>query len=238
MTEFTYSPPESPAFLHTLRIYLQAINKDNIGALLIDATSEVIPSNSFSHRLNSYDATVRFCVPVAHLPKFTESVKKELLAAVYTVFPKEIGYEINNLEVSPIIEAPPDDGKLLSNSASLVSSGTIEHDGLRFRSRSEVKVYNELKRRNVLFFSNATAVLGGKDVKREPDFLVCQDGKWGILEVMGDQYHPSATAMRDHDRARLFKDYGLYFIEFYDAKECYNSPAQVVDEFLKHLSKS
>jgi hypothetical protein len=30
--------------------------------------------------------------------------------------------------------------------------------------------------------------------------------RWGLLEVMGEAYHPAATAVRDHDRARLFKD--------------------------------
>lgn len=137
-----------------------------------------------------------------------------------------------------MLEAPPDDESSLSNSASLVSNGTIEHDGLRFRSRSEIKIYDALKKRNVLFFANATAVLGGKAVKREPDFLVCQNGKWGILEVMGDQYHPSNTAIRDHDRARLFKGYGLFCIEFFNATRCYNEPNEVVDDFLKLLSQA
>lgn len=69
--------------------------------------------------------------------------------------------------------------------------------------------------------------------KREPDFLVCQNGKWGILEVMGAEYHPDAT--KDHDRARLFKDYGLTYIEFYNANRCYNDPEGVVGDFLKRL---
>lgn len=238
MTEFTYTPPESTAFMYTLRTYLQAMGRDDIATLLTNANCEFFPSSSFSHiRWNSYDATVRLFVPVIYISKFTESIRQELFNAVDTVFPKEVGFEIVDLEVSPIIEAPPDDERRLLNSASLVSSGSIEHDGLRFRSRSEIKVYEVLKKRSVLFFANATAVLGGKDAKREPDFLVCQGGKWGILEVMGEQYHPTATAMRDHDRARLFKDYGLFYIEFYDATQCYNNPEGVVDDFLKRLSK-
>ena len=98
-------------------------------------------------------------------------------------------------------------------------------------------MYEALKKRNVLFFANATAVLGGKNKKKEPDFLICQNGKWGILEVMGDLYHTPTTAMQDHDRARLFKDYGVSCIEFYDAKKCYNTPEGVVNDFLDRLSK-
>jgi hypothetical protein len=43
--------------------------------------------------------------------------------------------------------------------------------------------------------------------------------------------------MDDHDRARLFKDYGVFCIEFYDAKKCYTTPEEVVDDFLDRLSK-
>jgi hypothetical protein len=121
------------------------------------------------------------------------------------------------------------------NCAVLVSDGPIEHDGLRFRSRTETRIYDALKRRNVLFFPNAAAVLGGKDAKREPDFLICQAGKWGVLEVMGERHHPSATA--DHDRARLFKDYGLSCVEFYDAGRCYNHPDEVVEDLLARLAR-
>src|SRR5262249_5291223 len=47
----------------------------------------------------------------------------------------------------------------------------------------------------------------------------------------------TAAAMRDHDRARLFKEYGLFLIEFYDASRCYNSPEEVVGDFLQRLGR-
>lgn len=74
--------------------------------------------------------------------------------------------------------------------------------------------------------------------KREPDFLICADGKWGVLEVMGEPYHPATTAMRDHDRARLLDDYGLRFIQFYDSGRCYSDPDGTVADFLTRLAKS
>ncbi len=54
---------------------------------------------------------------------------------------------------------------------------------------------------------------------------------------MGKPYHPSSTAMDDHKRARLFKDYGISLIEFYDADECRN-PDVVIDDFLERLANS
>ena len=239
MTDFTHEFPDSNKFLYTLRQYLEQTDKEQISTLLINSRCEFIGSSSFSHiRYNSCHATIRFIVPVISISKFTEEIKEDLRYAADLILPKEIGYEITELEISPILESPLDDEDILLNSASLISKGSFEHDGVRFRSKSEIKIYDELKKRNVLFFANATAVLGGKNTKKEPDFLICQNGKWGILEVMGQPYHPSNTSMRDHDRARLFKDYGLFHIEFYDATKCYSKPDKVVDDFLQLLSKT
>ncbi len=110
----------------------------------------------------------------------------------------------------------------------------IEHDDLRFRSNAEIAIYDELARRRMLFFPNAAAVLGGrKREKREPDFLICERGKWGILEVMGDAYHKNAA--KDHERARLFKDAGVLCVEFFTAGDCEFDPRAVVDRFLAIL---
>jgi hypothetical protein len=240
LTNFTHNPPESAAFIYTLKKYLEAENKVNIAALLVNSNCKfVVVDDSPYKGCDLCAAVVYFEVPVISRSKFTESIEKELLNAVELIFPKETGFEIVGVEVSSIIEEPPDDEQRLPNSASLVSSGSMEWDELRFRSRSEIQVYKALKKRNILFFANATAVLGGKnkDVKKEPDFLICQNGKWGILEVMGDLYHTPTNAMDDHDRARLFKDYGVSCIEFYDAKKCYTTPEEVVADFLDRLSK-
>lgn len=237
MTDFTYTFPEPADFIYTLTNYLQTVSKENIASLLINSSCKFIVIDSFADRdWNSYDTIVCFSVPVVSVSKITD-IKKELLNAVKLVFPKETGFEIVDIEVSPIIEAPPDDEQRLSNSGSLVSSGSCPHEGLKFRSPPEIEVYKALKKRNVLFFPNATAILGGTNMKKEPDFLVCQNGKWGILEVMGGSYHTPTKAMQDHERARLFKDYGLFYIEFYDAMQCFNNPEGVVDDFLDRLSK-
>jgi hypothetical protein len=113
------------------------------------------------------------------------------------------------------------------------------HDELRFRSKAEIAIYDELRTRRLLFFPNAAAVIGGgqRPEKKEPDFLICSAGKWGILEVMGDNWHTPANAPKDHNRARIFKEFGILCIEFFDAETCYRSPKAVVDQFLAVLSQ-
>lgn len=55
----------------------------------------------------------------------------------------------------------------------------FQWNGLRFRSRSEQAIAAELAKAKTLFFPLPAAVSELK--KYEPDFLVCLDGKWGIL---------------------------------------------------------
>ena len=238
LASFTYSFPQPSDFMCSLRLYLHTTDKSDVALLLHNSSCNFFSYNSFSEkRENVYNAGMRFFVPTNHIGTFTEIKKQILLNAVNVVFPKEVGFEIIEIKILFISEDLPNNEPIVLNSASLVSSGSLEYDQLRFRSQSEIAVYKVLKKHNVLFFANATAVLGAKNVKKEPDFLICKNGKWGILEVMGDRYHPPTTAMQDHDRARLFKDYGVSCVEFYDAPKCYNTPEEVVDDFLDRLSK-
>lgn len=110
-------------------------------------------------------------------------------------------------------------------------------NNLRFRSQSEVKIAQALDRAGVLFIPNCKARLGlaGNRQNREADFLVCYDGKWGILEVDGEPFHPPSRTVDDHERDRLFRVHGISAVEHYDANKCFNKPDEVIREFLKLL---
>ena len=110
-------------------------------------------------------------------------------------------------------------------------------NGLRFRSKTEMVLAQALTRRGVLYFPLAAAVSGER--KYEPDFVICNgQGKWGILEVHGDDFHPPATAVKEHERGRWFKERGVKLFEVYGASECYNDPDGVVERFLNLLAAS
>jgi hypothetical protein len=111
---------------------------------------------------------------------------------------------------------------------------------LRFRSESEVRIAQALDRAEVLFLPNCMARLGVADDRknREADFLVCASGKWGILEVDGEPFHPPSRTVHDHTRDRLFKDHGIRVVEHFDADACFEQPDEVVMRFLKLLLAS
>ncbi len=125
-----------------------------------------------------------------------------------------------------------------NNQAHFVISDRIihEHQGLRFRSITEIRLYDALVKRRLLVFPLPLAVLGDVGAYREPDFLVfSQTGRSGILEIHGAEFHPPETAAREHERRRRFIDLGINEYEIYDAAQCYNESDRVVSDFLARL---
>ncbi len=111
---------------------------------------------------------------------------------------------------------------------------------LNFRSKSEVRIAQALDNVGVLFMPNCAARVTTGDGRRnrEADFLVCSDGKWGILEVDGEPFHPPSRTVHDHERDRLFKAHGIRLIEHFDSSECFQHPEIVVRKFLNLLRHS
>jgi hypothetical protein len=109
---------------------------------------------------------------------------------------------------------------------------------LLFRSPVEITIAKTLDKHRVLFLPNCMARLGLPDSRenKEADFLVCYDGKWGILEINGDSYHVNSA--KDHNRGRLFKSHGIKVFEPYEASRCLKEPIKVVQEFLELIKKN
>lgn len=113
-------------------------------------------------------------------------------------------------------------------------------NGFYFRSQPEIKIAQAFDLAGVLFYPNCKARLStslGREGK-ETDFLVFYQGKWGILEVDGEPWHPPSRAVHDHERDRLFKVHGIRVVEHYDASRCFQQPDQVVAEFLEILKQT
>jgi len=115
-----------------------------------------------------------------------------------------------------------------------------EWNGFYFRSQTEIKIAKALDHAGVLFYPNNKARLNSGEVRdnKESDFLIFKDGKFGILEVDGEPWHPPSRTVDDHERDRLFKAHGICIVEHYDATRCWDKPDEVVQEFLEILSQA
>ena len=68
--------------------------------------------------------------------------------------------------------------------------------------------------------------------------MVCHEGKWGVLEVDGEPFHPASRAAQDHERDRVFKAHGIRVVERFDARECFENAKGVVQKFLGILKNA
>ncbi len=113
----------------------------------------------------------------------------------------------------------------------------ITYNELKYASKAEVKIAMELEARKTMFFPLAVAVRAETgnvwQDHREVDFLICDDGVWGILEVA---YHPDRFE-QDAEKMAWFKRAGILCIEHRTAERCFNAPGAVVDEFLAILAR-
>jgi hypothetical protein len=111
------------------------------------------------------------------------------------------------------------------------------YNEMKFASKTEIRIAQELEARNVLFFPLPLAVRGDTgnlyEDHREVDFLVCEDGTWGILEV---SFHPDRYE-KDAEKDAWFKKSGILCIQHYSAETCHKNSEQVVDEFLSILAR-
>ena len=115
----------------------------------------------------------------------------------------------------------------------------ILYNGLKFASQTEVRIAQELILRKVLFFPLAVGVRAetGQQYKdqREVDFLICDNGIWGILEISGPSHN--GRLADDAEKDSWLKKSGILCIEHRTAEQCYANPKKVTDEFLSVLAK-
>lgn len=139
------------------------------------------------------------------------------------------------------------------SSSDAIANGAVSNQGIpfypnspiytwetfRFRSKSEIKIAEALDRVKVLFLPNCLTRLnhphkfGGRG-NLEPDFLVCHQGKWGILEVDGP-WHKPQRRVDEQERERLFQLHGIRVIQRFDSSKCESEPDSIVKKFLEMI---
>jgi len=111
-------------------------------------------------------------------------------------------------------------------------------NNLNFWSKAEKMIAEALDRAGVMYLPNCMARLGPPEHRhnKEPDFLVCCGGKWGIFEVDGKAFHQEAA--QDHERDRQFRQQGIKVIERFSGQRCLEEPDEVVQTFIRILQQN
>jgi hypothetical protein len=102
-------------------------------------------------------------------------------------------------------------GDLVTNQGRARSNNiaALEHDGLLFRSKPEINLYDALKQSGNPIAPLPVFVRGGKEFQRiEPDFLIVRRGLLMVVEVDGDSFHTESPADASA-RLELLSSHGI-----------------------------
>lgn len=130
-------------------------------------------------------------------------------------------------------------GRITSLAYERNGKDALLYNEMKFASHIEIRIAQELEKAKVLFFPlpMAVRVETGKlwQDHREPDFLVCLDGVWGVLEISGPSHEGRYD--KDAEKGTWFKHAGILCVEYYSAERCYTDSASVVADFIAILRK-
>lgn len=102
---FTYVLPNETVFFNNLLQYLKKKGENQIYELLKDATCILSSRGSFSNkRWDCQYTEVYFYVNVENLHRFDDFIKAKILKECDILMPKDRGYDIMNIEISPKLE--------------------------------------------------------------------------------------------------------------------------------------
>ena len=213
-----------------------------IALLLNYADFDINESTQFSDRYNCAWAEAIIRLPSKIVNKFTVEMGKRLTTVLNEFRPSQWSIDFSGVTIEPKLEKTYDNwrddilkqltGEGINNQASFKSSNhpMFEYKGIKFRSKSEMALAPMFESSEVLFFPLPIAVCGNEH--KEPDFLVCKNGKWAILEVVTDYFHPSVE--KEADRTNWFLNHHVPLRQ-YTAKNCYNQPKIIIGDFLKWM---
>lgn len=182
----------------------------------------------------------------------TNLVTKAIHRSFYAVLPLD-EWEVNKLYITPVVELSNTPlsqdgwrdellrqaiGENVDNQGTFITGDKVKTwNGFKFASLAEVQIARAFDKVGVLFLPNCKARFRvGADGRGQcyPDFLICHEGRWGVLEVDGPHHDKPAYIRSDRSRDQSLRAYGIY-VERFDYKECEQHPDSVVEKFLTLL---
>lgn len=251
----SYTSRELENIMASLVRYLLENNEKEAAHILLPCRIDSIDEES---RYDSYDpdpeseysvTIVRFRGPLKSCGIINSEDGKipQLIASAFRAILFETSRDIELWAKYELVEVDTDwRSRLLAESETQQATNQnpyakepIIYQGMKFNSPPEVKIAEALERAGVMYLPSCILRIGGRDNRqtRIPDFLICYQGKWGILEVDGQTYHTSESATKDYERSRLIQQHIKVYFDRFPANRCLNEPDLVVREFLSILEK-
>lgn len=248
--------PDNTRYLATAIHYLQVTQRPNTAKLLLTCTAEFTFWDN-----NSVDITLRgtpeFVLDYRNegevvyerdgVGHFIENLtSSNIREAFEAVFPdKQVDRIIAGISLIDVdtdwrtqLLAEDETREAVTNQNPWVKKPTV-WKGMKFdpNSPGELAIAQSLDRMGILYLPNCLVRVGAPNNQQTffPDFLICHNGKWGILEVDGQKYH-QGTATQDYERMRKLIQHIAHF-DRYPSQRCVDNPDGIIKEFLSILAK-
>ncbi len=142
--------------------------------------------------------------------------QKDELKVIYRVALLDVEEDWKNVAKRLINESRhPNQGVVTETVFGREGKDVLIYNEMKFASKSEIRIAQELEERGVLFFPLPLAVRKETEVlykdHREVDFIICENGLWGILEVA----HHLNRYEQDKEKDAWFKKSGILCIEHF-----------------------
>jgi hypothetical protein len=159
-----------------------------------------------------------------------DDLERELLQQAQFLLRAEPGIILEKFTIEPKNVDDPDwrpkakawlKGKGVNNQGRVRSDNIAPYtkDGLLFRSKPEINLYDALKARGITFAPLPVFIRGGDTYRRiEPDFVIFQSGRVFVIELHGLPFH-TESPVEAHERTTMFHWEGAH-IEPIEASEC------------------
>lgn len=106
-SEFTYEFPESGSFISTLTLYLKKTGKNKVADELKGCNISFTDTGRFSQgRWDEYYVILYLEVPIEKLDYFDDATRETVRETANKIMPRDAGYLIGSVEVSPKIISP------------------------------------------------------------------------------------------------------------------------------------
>lgn len=159
-----------------------------------------------------------------------ESIEKSIQKRLQVLIKQFPSDHIDTVSINPAVVEDPQwrekaqswlSGNRISNQGRVRSDNVAPYsvDGLLFRSRPEINLYQAFKSMGVSFAPLPVFIRGGDSYRRiEPDFVIVRNGMAVVVEVDGDTVHQETPA-EAHARTVMLSHEGVS-IERVAASEC------------------
>jgi len=122
---FDYSLPDEDQFYKTLLGWIQIKKEDELHSILKGGKCTFNPTSSYSRiRWNAYGLKIYFYLEMENIPRITDQIVSKVIKFSNEILVKTDGYDVIDVDFSPIITQPSENQSLMEDLNSTVKTLT------------------------------------------------------------------------------------------------------------------